>query len=134
MIVVVFALGVGMEHYSLLQRIQIATTGMLRYLPICFVVEEVSFRGAFDAHLHHPGEPRDVWSALFVSALWGLWHLPGVIGQGPLLAAIPGIIGVHCFLGLPLSIFWRQSGNLLVPAFAHALADAVRNALLGAPR
>ena len=41
-----------------------------------FVLEEVAFRGALDAHVHHEGEGRGWQSALFVSALWGLWHLP----------------------------------------------------------
>jgi membrane protease YdiL (CAAX protease family) len=133
LIVVIFAVLGGAEHYSLLRRIQIGGDGMLRYLPISFVVEEVSFRGAFDAHLYHPGESRGVLSALFVSALWGLWHIPGVVGKGPLLGIVPMLVIVHCALGVPLSIFWRRSGNLLVPASAHALGDAVRNALLGAP-
>jgi hypothetical protein len=133
LIVVAFALGMGMEHYSTLQRLQIGITGILRYGPIGFVVEEVSFRGAFDAHLYHPGESRGVLTALFVSALWGLWHIPGVIGKAPLLMIAPQLVIVHCAVGVPLSIFWRQSGNLVVPASAHALADAVRNALLGAP-
>jgi hypothetical protein len=43
---------------------------------VAFVVEEVSFRGLFDAHVHHPGEPRGWLTAVSVSALWGLWHLP----------------------------------------------------------
>jgi membrane protease YdiL (CAAX protease family) len=35
----------------------------------------------------------------------------------------------HSLIGVPLAIFWRKSGNLAVPAFTHALIDAVRNAL-----
>jgi membrane protease YdiL (CAAX protease family) len=133
LIVVLLALGGGLEHRSLLERIQLGVDGMLRYLPIGFVVEEVSFRGAFDAHLYHPGESRGVLTAVFGSALWGLWHVPGTAGQLSILIAIPALVVVHCLLGVPLAIFWRRSGNLLVPASAHALSDAVRNALLGAP-
>ncbi len=133
LIVVVFALAQGAEHYTLLQRLQVFIDGMLRYLPVGFVVEEVSFRGAFDSHLFHPGESRSILSALFVSALWGLWHIPAVIGKGPVLAIAPMLVIVHCILGVPLSIYWRRSGNLLVPASAHALGDAARNALLGSP-
>jgi hypothetical protein len=36
---------------------------------------------------------------------------------------------VHSLIGVPLATYWRQSGNLAVPAFTHALIDAVRNAL-----
>jgi membrane protease YdiL (CAAX protease family) len=36
---------------------------------------------------------------------------------------------VQVAVGPFLSLFWRRSGNLMVPGFAHALSDAVRNAL-----
>jgi CAAX prenyl protease-like protein len=43
--------------------------------PVGFVVEEVFFRGGLDTYLH-AGEKGFGWSsAVFVSALWGLWHL-----------------------------------------------------------
>lgn len=102
-------------------------------VPISFVVEEVSFRGAFDAHVHDPEESRGLFSALFVSALWGLWHLPVVIAQGSLVALLPQLLLVHCVIGVPLSIYWRRTGNLFVTGSTHALIDAVRNALLILP-
>jgi hypothetical protein len=103
---------------------------LLLFLPACFVVEEVTFRGALDAHVHLVGEKRGVWSALFVSALWGLWHLPISPSSAPVLARVASLIVVHSAIGVPLSIYWRRSGNLLVPAVAHATIDAVREALL----
>jgi membrane protease YdiL (CAAX protease family) len=36
-------------------------------------------------------------------------------------------------MGVFLSIYWRRSGNLAVPGFAHAFGDAVRNILVGLP-
>jgi membrane protease YdiL (CAAX protease family) len=116
--------------------VQIFITSILRYLPVGFVMEEVAFRGAFDSHLFHPGESRGVLSALFVSALWGIWHIPTIPpGQMPMpiWMLAPVLAGVHCLTGVPLSIFWRRSGNLTVTASTHALIDAVRNAVLGAP-
>lgn len=68
-------------------------------------------------------------SAFFVSALWGLWHVPVAIGQKPLPLFVVGLIGVHCAVGVPLSLCWRRSGNLFVTCATHALIDAVRNAL-----
>jgi membrane protease YdiL (CAAX protease family) len=68
-------------------------------------------------------------SAFFVSALWGLWHVPLAIGQKPLPLFVVGLIGVHCAVGVPLSLCWRRSGNLFVTCATHALIDAVRNAL-----
>jgi len=126
------AFGLGLlEQRSLVDRMTIGLTTMLRYLPIWFVVEEISFRGAFDAHLHHPGEARGIWTALYISSLWGVWHLPGNTWHLPIGTTIAALVVMHCVLGVPLSLYWRRSGNLLVPASAHAFADAVRTALIG---
>lgn len=100
------------------------------YFPATFVIEEVAFRGALDAHVHHPGEGRGWQSALFVSALWGLWHLPVSNGM-PLPLQVLSLVAWHCLVGVPLSFAWRRSGNLSGPAFAHAAIDAVRNGLSG---
>ncbi len=111
----------------------------ITYAAICCALEEVTFRGAFDAHL----QPEQGWSAgaaLFSSALWGLWHLPLVWGAAsaqvqamPLWARLAAIsvslLVVHTLIGVPLSYFCRRSGNLAPSAAAHALADAIRNAL-----
>lgn len=110
--------------------------------PICFVVEEVAFRGILDSHIHHPADsrswlsPNSWFSAALLSVLWGWWHIPifssfhsvfrnaGMIVGFPLVSLVPGI--AFC-------LFWRRTGNLAVPAFVHALIDAVRNVLLGVP-
>ncbi len=112
----------------LMNRLQIFITSLLEYFPGLFLLEEVAFRGALDAHLHHTGESRPWASAFLASALWGLWHLPIVPG-GHLAFTLVSLVAVHCAIGVPLSFFWRRSGNLAVPAFSHALIDAVRNAL-----
>ncbi len=54
---------VGLRHFLL-------------FFPVCFVLEEVTFRGMLDSHLHRPGESLRFTSALLGSILWGLWHLP----------------------------------------------------------
>jgi len=133
LIMVASGFGVGFAHRTLGQRFAIGLGSFLMLVPISFVLEEVSFRGAFDAHMHHPGESRGITSAVFVSALWGLWHLPVVLGQAPLLALVPQLVVVHCLIGVPLSIYWRRSGNLFVTGSTHALIDAVRNALIVLP-
>lgn len=100
------------------------------YFPATFVIEEVAFRGALDAHVHRPGEGRAWGSALFVSALWGLWHLPVADGM-PFPFLVLSLVAWHCLVGVPLSFAWRRSGNLSGPAFAHSAIDAVRNGLIG---
>jgi membrane protease YdiL (CAAX protease family) len=110
-------------------------TGLLwlaLFFPVTFVLEEVTFRGALDAHVHRPGEGRGWWTALLVSALWGLWHLPLLpppASAGQAVLTVVQLLAVHCALGVLLSFAWRRTGNLAAPALAHALADAVRNAI-----
>jgi membrane protease YdiL (CAAX protease family) len=80
------------------------------YFPATFLLEEVSFRGALDAHVHHDGESRGLASAALVSALWGLWHLPvsnALSLPFPLQAGV--LVVVHVLLGVPLSIAWQPS-------------------------
>ena len=104
----------------------------LLYLPVCFILEEVFFRGGLDSYLHRPGDKLPWLSAAFLSVLWGWWHLPispaHNVVQVLVLAFLYPII--HCLPGIPFSLFWRRSGSLLVPAAVHAFIDAVRNALL----
>lgn len=109
----------------------------LLYFAVTFILEEVAFRGALDSHIYQPrtnGQHRDSpWlSAIFVSALWGIWHLPiaGIHSASASTLAIPVLIMVHTSVGVPLSFCWRASGTLVLPAAAPALVDSYRNALL----
>lgn len=106
-----------------------ALTWLVLYFPVTFVLEEVTFRGALDAHLHEPGEGRALGSALLGSALWGVWHLP-ISAHGFSAATLIPLVVVHSLIGVPLAWGWRRGGNLAVPALAHAVVDAVRNAVL----
>ena len=133
MFLVISALSSGVGHHALTARLSTGVTSLLLYVPVVFVLEEVAFRGAFDAHIHHPGEARGYLSATYVSALWGLWHIPVAGNQGPLVVVIIGLVSVHCALGGLLSIHWRRSGNLFVPGLTHAVLDAIRNALFFVP-
>lgn len=101
----------------------------LIYFPATFLLEEVSFRGALDAHVHHEGERRGLMSALLISVLWGLWHLPVSNGL-PFPIQMGELVVVHILLGVPLSLAWRRTRNLSGPALAHAVNDAVRNAFM----
>jgi membrane protease YdiL (CAAX protease family) len=98
------------------------------YLPICFVLEEVVFRGLIDSHVHHPGETHGVLTAILVSVLWTLWHVP-MLGWD----VLPGGLILMVPIGVALSIYWRRSGNLGVTATAHSFSDSLRNALVGVP-
>lgn len=95
------------------------------YLPVVFVMEEVLFRGAIDPYLAGTDAGRRR-SAVFGSALWGLWHLP-VFGLGPGALTVPYLVGIHVLLGVLLVTAWRRTGNLAAPGIAHAVIDALRN-------
>ncbi len=111
---------------------------LLLYIPVVFMMEEVAFRGAIDSHVRHPGESRGVRStvygiasAIVVSVLWGLWHIP-VVPHTSVIEVV-SILPLEVAMGPFLSLFWRRSGNLMVPGFAYALSDSVRNAFGLAP-
>jgi membrane protease YdiL (CAAX protease family) len=97
------------------------------YIPMVFVIEEVFFRGALDTYARR-GPTSEAASAVFVSLLWGLWHLPLVLREGG-LAAVPITLAFHLIVGLLLTRPWRRAGNLAVPGITHALIDAVRDGL-----
>ena len=96
-------------------------------LPAGFLIEEVFFRGALDTYLHR-GEAGTGWlSAIFVSALWGIWHLPASALRSPhLLSTVASLLVAQIIVGVPLSLWWRKSGNLTVNNTTHAVIDAVR--------
>lgn len=109
-----------------------ALQSFVLYVPVCFVLEEVVFRGALDSHVFQPGDQGQWWTALFISTLWGWWHLPiaGATGIQQLLALLFLLPCIHVAVGVFFSLSWRRSGNLAVPATVHAFIDAVRNALM----
>jgi hypothetical protein len=130
-----FALGALGRGHSAMPRISalpVLLEEFLSYFTVCFVLEEVVFRGAIDSHVALAGA-RD-WpamsSALFVSGLWGLWHVPVVLamnGKANLVLAAAGLVIAHSLVGVPLSFCWRKGGTLALPAAAHALIDAYRD-------
>jgi membrane protease YdiL (CAAX protease family) len=107
-------------------RLVEAPFDLLLYFVVSFALEEVTFRGAFDSYLHaDETAPAPTAAAAYIAALWGLWHLP--IVEDPSLATVAALVAFHTAVGIPLAIAWRRSGNLAVPAAAHALADTIRN-------
>lgn len=95
-----------------------------------FVVEEVAFRGAIDSHVASAAGTRldALFSAMFVSLLWGIWHLPlGFLYPSRDLGFIGVALLINILLGTPMSYCWRKSGTLILPSMAHALCDAYRN-------
>ncbi len=127
-VMVAFRLATGGFHGSLGEAVVTAVISVATYLPVVFVMEEVFFRGLLDPYLHGFTPGRDRASALYGSALWGLWHLPVMsLDLGPL--TIPYLVAIHTAMGYVLVTAWRRTGNLAAPGIAHAVADALRNAV-----
>jgi membrane protease YdiL (CAAX protease family) len=97
--------------------------------PVAFLMEEVTFRGAVDSHVQRPGERYGFASAIFVSLLWALWHLPTMPSSFSLGEALVAVLPLQMLVGPFLSLYWRRSGNLAVTAGTHSFLDSVRNAL-----
>lgn len=106
----------------------IASDSLANFL-YAFLVEEVVFRGVFDSHVATGkttcwGEFR---SAIFVSALWGIWHVP-MQGRGVNLPLAQFGFALHivsiAIAGVPLAYCWRRSGTLVLPAALHAFGNA----------
>jgi membrane protease YdiL (CAAX protease family) len=124
---------------SLGPDILVGIESLLLYIPALFMVEEVAFRGAIDSHVRHPGERQGVGStvygiasAIIVSVLWGLWHYP-IVTHASVVQVVAQLLLLQVAVGPFLSLFWRRSGNLMVPGFVHATIDSVRNALGSVP-
>jgi membrane protease YdiL (CAAX protease family) len=113
---------------------------LLLYVPALFMMEEVAFRGAIDSHVRPAGERHGVESstvygiasAIVVSVLWGLWHYP-ITPHASVIEGVAEVLPLQVAVGPFLSLFWRRSGNLMVPGFVHATIDSVRNALGSVP-
>ena len=124
--------------YPLLNGLAFGAQQFLILTPVTFVMEEVFFRGVLDTYLHQD-EKKTGWpSAIYISALWGLWHLPisltlsqGALHWNQILVIIATLLIVQIAIGVPLSIWWRRSGNLVVTGTTHALLDTIRNVLIG---
>ena len=127
-VMVAYRLATGGINGNLAAALTTTAISLLTYLPVVFVMEEVLFRGLIDTYLHGSTPGPDRASALYGSALWGLWHLPvAFLALGVL--TIPYLVVVHTTMGYFMVTAWRRTGNLAAPGVSHAVIDALRNAV-----
>jgi len=127
-VMVVYRLMSGGFNGSLVTAVVTLGISLATYLPVVFVMEEVFFRSLLDPYLHGSSTGPDRATALYGSALWGVWHLPvAFVSLG--ILTIPYLVAIHSTLGYVLVRSWRRTGNLAAPGIAHAVADALRNAV-----
>jgi membrane protease YdiL (CAAX protease family) len=123
-----YRIATGGFNGNLATAVATAMISVATYLPVVFVLEEVLFRGLLDSYLHGSTPGPDRASALYGSALWGIWHLP-VMSVALGAWTVPYLVAVHTALGYVLVTSWRRTGNLGAPGIAHAVSDALRNAV-----
>jgi hypothetical protein len=106
------------------------TTTWLGEFVALFLVDEVVFRGALDPHLRgaSSGRLHEASSAVFVSILWSIWHLPAynphAKGFFALFAGLgPFYISVVA-MGVLLSFCARRARTLVPSALMHAFGNA----------
>jgi len=127
-VMVAYRMATGGFTGNLPAAVASAVLSVATYLPVVFVLEEAFFRGLLDTYMHGSTPGADRATALYGSALWGVWHLPvASVDLGLLL--IPYLVVVHSALGYVLVTSWRRTGNLGAPGVAHAVSDALRNAV-----
>jgi membrane protease YdiL (CAAX protease family) len=126
-VMVAYRVASGGFHGNVTAALTTIGVSLATYLPVVFVIEEVLFRGLIDPYLHGSTPGPDRATALYGSALWGIWHLP-VVSVALGVLTIPYLVVVHTILGVFLVIAWRRTGNLAAPGIAHAVSDALRNA------
>jgi membrane protease YdiL (CAAX protease family) len=122
------------RHHAMpagMNLVRIIAVNFLLYLPVCFVIEEVFFRGAIDSFVQREDDRHGWATALFVSALWGWWHLGIMAPEGwPQFAVLVVLLPLlHLVPGVAFSYVWRRTGSLLPSAAVHSFIDSFRNAM-----
>ena len=88
-------------------RLGIFLFSLLQYITITMVVEEVSFR-MLDDHLHVDRREMNLTTAVVLSSLWGLWHLPGIPASEYTWQTFAALLYVHVPYGICLSYFGER--------------------------
>ncbi len=95
---------------------------VLVVIPLATVVfEEVAFRGLLLALFRRITSTR--WAVVAVSALFGVWHIPGAWSSSP--AALAGTVIVTTVAGVVFCWLRLRSHSLIAPALAHLATNSV---------
>jgi membrane protease YdiL (CAAX protease family) len=104
---------------------------VVMYFGVALMLEEVTFRGAFDQYVSKASTRISAqWiSAASISVLWGLWHLPMLFAGPSDCLSLSGlrILLFHAGLGCVLSFTARTARSIVPSAFAHSIVNSIRN-------
>lgn len=104
---------------------------LLLYLIVLAIVligpgEELLFRGGVQGRLRQSFPP--VPAIVLASALFGLVHIPSVVASSAV--GVGGYVITTFVLGLVLGGLYEHTDNLVVPALAHGVYNAILFAIL----
>lgn len=108
------------------ERFARAAANLPAYLCAGCALEEVFFRGAFDAHAGRKGT-AGVGSAIFIGVLGALWRAPLVLLSARHVPLAVVVLVWQAVLGTALCLVVRRSGNLAAGAAVRACIDVVRD-------
>ncbi len=102
---------------------KILIEGILYYFGVA-AVEEFYVRGLFlniTESLAYKNEHKTVIAVIVSSIVFGLGHIPGMVGMGPavIIFKVISTIGMGIYFGT----VYKRTGNILIPVIMHALID-----------
>lgn len=109
-----------------IERVARVRPRLLLYLiPLAIVLigpgEELLFRGGVQGRLRRTFSPLP--AIVLASALFGLVHVPAVVASSPV--GVGSYVFTTFVLGLVLGWLYEYTDNLVVPALAHGLYNAI---------
>lgn len=102
---------------------KILIEGVLYYLGVA-VIEELYVRGLFlniVDKIAHKKEHHEIIAIWVSSVVFGLGHIPGMIGMEPLVILFKVISTVG--MGLYFGVIYKKTNNLWVPIILHGFID-----------
>lgn len=126
-LVVVDQLGLAASEHSIAEEAEQDPTILLPLIPLAILVtgpaEELLYRGVIQTRLR---EVFDTAAAVVIAAaIFSVVHVPAYGAAGGLDASLFVTLGILFLLGSFLGYAYERTDNLVVPAVAHGLFNAV---------
>ena len=126
-LVVVDQLGLAASEHSIAEEAEQDPTILLPLIPLAILVtgpaEELLYRGVIQTRLR---EVFDTAAAVVIAAaIFSIVHVPAYGATGGLDASLFITLGILFLLGSFLGYAYERTDNLVVPAVAHGLFNAV---------
>lgn len=119
--------GLSASDHSVAQQGQENPELLLPLIPLSVLVtgpaEEFLYRGVIQSRLREAFDPR--LAVVLAALVFALVHVPAYGAGGGLDSSLVTTLGILLVLGVVLGAAYEYSGNLVVPAIAHGIYNAV---------